>query len=115
VNGAHVTTTKTRSGTVEVVVPVSCARGGASCTVKGGLTATEKVRRGHKTKVKTIGVGTATLTIRAGASGRLSVKLNRTGHKLLVAHHRLRVKLTVTHRVKGKTKTLLTKFVTLKH
>lgn len=118
VNSAHVTTTKTSSGTVEVVVPASCASGGASCTVKGTLTATETVRtgKGHKAKKKTrtVVVGAATLTVSAGKSGDITLKLNRTGHKLLVAHHKLRVKLTVTHRVNGKTKTLLTRFITLK-
>jgi hypothetical protein len=115
VNGAHVTTSTTKSGTV-VVVPVSCASGGASCTVKAVMTATEKVRRGkhHKTKKKTIVAGTASVTIQAGKSVKVSVKLNRTARKLLKAHHKLRVKLTVTHRVNGKTKTLLTKFITLK-
>jgi hypothetical protein len=115
VNGAQVTTTTTSSGTPEVSVPVSCASGGASCTVKAVVTVTETVhRKGDKTKKKTVVLGSATITVAAGKTGRVSVKLNGTGRKLLATHHKLRVELTVTHRVNGKTKMLLTKFITLK-
>jgi hypothetical protein len=113
----HVTTTKTSSGTPEVLVPVSCASGGASCTVKAVVTATETIRTGkrHKTKrVKTIVLGTATITINAGKTGRITVKLNTHTARKLAKHHKLRVKLTVTHRVNGKTRTLLTKFITVR-
>jgi hypothetical protein len=105
VNAAHVTTTTTSSGTPEVVVPVSCPPGGPSCTVKMVLT----IQTGHKTVV----VGTETITIKAGKSGRVAVRLNSTGHKLLAKQRSLRIELTVTHMVKGKTKTLATKRLTL--
>jgi hypothetical protein len=80
------------------------------------VTVIEKVRggKGHKAKKKTVVLGSATITIAAGKSRRVVVKLNRTVRKLLASHHRLRVKLTVTHRVNGKTETLLTEFITLK-
>jgi hypothetical protein len=105
-----------------VSVPISC-KGDTSCTVSLKLTVTETLR-GHKViavsarkaKVthKTIVLGTASATIRAGSTATVKIGLNRTGRHLLAARHRLTAKLTVTQRVNGRNRTISTQKVTFK-
>ena len=105
-----------------VSVPISC-KGDTSCTVSLKLTVTETLR-GHKViavsarkaKVthKTIVLGTASATIRAGRTATVKIGLNRTGRHLLAARHRLTAKLTVTQRVNGRNRTISTQKVTFK-
>ena len=108
-------------GTI-VSVPISC-KGDTSCKVSLKLTVTETLR-GHKViavsarkaKVthKTIVLGTAAATIRAGRVATVKLGLNRTGRHLLAARHRLTAKLTVTQRVGGRNRTISTQKVTFK-
>jgi hypothetical protein len=87
-----------------VSVPITC-KGDTSCKVSLKLTVTEKFR-GHKLiavsarkgKVthKTVVLGTASATIKAGRTATVRISLNRTGRKLVAARHKLTAKLTVT-------------------
>ena len=105
-----------------VSVPIAC-KGDTSCTVSLKLTVVETLR-GHKViavsarkaKVthKTVVVGTATATIKAGGTKTVRIGLNRTGRKLLAARHKLTAKLTVTQRIAGRNRTLSTQKVTFK-
>jgi hypothetical protein len=87
-----------------VSVPISC-KGDTSCRVSLKLTVTETLR-GHKliavsarkAKVthKTVVLGTASATIKAGRTTTVRISLNRSGRRLLSARHKLTAKLTVT-------------------
>jgi hypothetical protein len=95
-------------------VRITC-KGDTSCKVSLKLTVTETFR-GHKliavsarkAKVthKTVVLGTASATIKAGRTQTVRISLNRTGRKLLAAHHKLTAKLTVAqgHRTVSKQK-----------
>ena len=48
-------------------------------------------------------LGTATVTLAAGQSEIVHVKLNAVGQRLLSSRHKLSVKLTVTQRKSGAT------------
>jgi hypothetical protein len=108
-------------GTI-VSVPISC-KGDTSCKVSLKLTVTETLK-GHKViavsarkaKVthKTLVLGTASATIRAGRTATVKIGLNRTGRHLLAARHRLTAKLTVTQRVNGRNRTISAQKVTFK-
>ena len=99
-----------------VSVPITC-KGDTSCTVSLKLTVTETFR-GHKlvavsarkAKVthKTVVLGTASATIRAGRTATVRISLNRAGRKLLAARHKVTAKLTVTQRISGHNRTLST-------
>ena len=103
-------------------VPITC-KGDTSCTVSLKLTVVETLR-GHrlvavsarkpKLTHKTVVVGTAKATIKAGHKQTVRIGLNRTGRKLLAARHRLTAKLTVTQRVGGRNRTISTQKVTFK-
>ena len=90
------------SGTT-VSVPITC-RGDTSCTVSLKLTVTETLR-GHRLIAvsarkarlthKTVVLGTASATIRAGRTATVHVGLNHTGRHLLAARHKITAKLTV--------------------
>jgi hypothetical protein len=105
-----------------VSIPITCT-GDTSCKVSLKLTVTETLR-GHKlvavsarrTKVihKTVVVGRASATIKAGRTTTVRISLNRTGRRLLAARHTLRAKLTVTQTVAGRTRTIATQKVTFK-
>jgi hypothetical protein len=105
-----------------VSVPITCT-GDTSCTVSLRLTATE-TRRGHriiavsarkaKLRHKTVVLGTATATVKAGGSQTVRISLNRTGRKLLAARHKLTAKLAVTQRISGRNRTISTQKVTFK-
>ena len=105
-----------------VSVPISCT-GATSCTVSLKLTVTETLRRhkviavsARRAKIthKTIVLGTASATIRAGRTATVKIGLNRTGRHLLAARHRLTAKLTVTQRVGGRNRTISAQKVTFK-
>lgn len=92
-----------------VAVPVSCAKGGPSCHITAKLIAV-KAPRGHKviavapgTKIThtAILVGTATTTVKAGQHKQVRVKLNGSGKRLLAKDHGLKVKMTISRKVKG--------------
>jgi hypothetical protein len=103
-------------------VRISC-KGDTSCTVSLKLTVIETFR-GHKLvavtarkaklKHKTVVVGTAKATVKAGHTKTVRIGLNRTGRKLLAARHRLTAKLTVTQRIAGRNRTISTQKVTFK-
>jgi hypothetical protein len=103
-------------------VPITC-KGDTSCTVSLKLTVVETLR-GHrliavsarKAKVthKTVVVGTAKATVKAGQKKTVRIGLNGTGRKLLKARHRFTAKLTVTQRIGGKNRTVSTQKVTFK-
>jgi hypothetical protein len=109
------------SGTT-VSIAITC-KGGSSCTVSLKLTVTERLR-GHrivavsarKAKVtrKTVGLGAAKATVKAGHKRTVRVGLNRAGRNLLAARHRLVARLTVTQRVAGKKRTISSQKVTFK-
>jgi hypothetical protein len=109
------------SGTT-VSVPITC-KGDTSCTVSLKLTVTERFR-GHKligvsarkakVRHRTVVVGTATARIKAGRTQTVRISLNRAGRKLLAARHKLGVKLTVSQRIAGRSRTLSTQKVTFK-
>jgi hypothetical protein len=87
------------------------------------LTVTETLR-GHrvlavgarKTKVthRTVVVGTARATVKAGQEQTVRIGLNRTGRNLLAARHRLATKLTVTQRIADRNLVIFTQTVTFK-
>ena len=80
-------------GTVASVL-VSC-KGvrGAVCTIILQLTATGTPKGGGKAKNRTVIVGTKSVTLAAGHSEMVGVKLNATGQLLLKSRHELSVKL----------------------
>jgi hypothetical protein len=105
-----------------VTVPVTC-KGETSCAVSLKLTVIEthkgrkliavsarKVRVTHKTVV----LGTASATIKAGRTATVRISLNGTGRTLLTARHKLTAKLTVTQRVAGRNRTVSTQKVTFR-
>ena len=105
-----------------VSVPVTC-KGDTSCTVSLRLTVTE-THRGHKliavsarkAKVthKTVVLGIATATVKAGRTATVRISLSRTGRNLVAARHKVTAKLTVTQRIAGRNRTLSTQKVTFK-
>jgi hypothetical protein len=109
------------SGTM-ASIPITC-KGVTSCTVSLELTVTETLR-GHrvlavgarKTKVthRTVVVGTARATVKAGQEQTVRIGLNRTGRNLLAARHRLATKLTVTQRIADRNLVIFTQTVTFK-
>lgn len=103
-------------------IPIAC-KGDTSCTVSLELTVTEALR-GHrvvavsarKTKVthKTVVVGTAKATVKAGHKQTVLIALDRTGRDLLAARHRLAARLTVIQRIAGKNRTVSTQTMTFR-
>ncbi len=105
-----------------VSVPIRC-KGDTSCKVSLKLTVTERFRRhrliavsARKAKVthKTVVLGTATVTVKAGRTATARFSLNRTGRKLLAARHRVTAKLKATQRISGRNRTISTQKVTFK-
>ena len=86
-----------------VSIPITCT-GTTNCKVSLKLTVIETLR-GHKlvavsarkAKVthKTVVLGTASATIKAGRTATVRVSLNRTGRNLLAKRHKVTAKLTV--------------------
>jgi hypothetical protein len=92
----------------------------AACTVAAVEKTTERIRKPsgkvvgviaahHRAVSKTVVVGTAKLTLRAGETYALTVELDRTGRKLLARFKKLPVVLTVTLLVNGKQSTVSTR------
>lgn len=89
-------------------VPVGCTGGTASqCSIAATLTvsafvqalapdATAIDKKRNKPKRRTVAVGSARATIRAGRSKTLKISLNPTGKRLLAKNHKLKVKLVIT-------------------
>jgi hypothetical protein len=103
-------------------VKITC-KGATSCKVSLKLTVTETFRghkliavsaRKQKLTHKTVVVGTASATIRAGHNSTVKIKLNGTGRKLLAARHKLTAKLTVTEKINGRNRTIATRKPTFK-
>lgn len=99
---------------------------GQSCEILATLTTLEKLRgskllavsakrRKHpKTRSKTVTVGTTTVTIPAGKTATITIKLNSIGSKLLARYHKLPVHLSAVL-VTGATKsTVIAQNLTVK-
>ena len=105
-----------------VSVAIRC-KGDTSCKVSLKLTVIETLR-GHKiiavsarkAKVthRTVVLGTASATIKAGRAQTVRVSLDRTGRKLPAARHKLTAKLTVTQRIAGRNRSVSTQKVKFK-
>ncbi len=83
----------------------------ATVTTTGFLAAPDATAAGKKPKKpssRTVVVGTARATIRAGRSKTLKISLNRTGKRLLAKHHTLKVKLVITQKGRTVRKTTIT-------
>ncbi|HEX5146079.1 MAG TPA: hypothetical protein VFV85_03580 [Conexibacter sp.] len=83
----------------KVVVKLSCPSGASSsCSGKLQMTMKEKVvvkvKGKRKTKTKTVTVGKANVSIAAGQTKSISVKLSGAAKKALKTHSRLKVSLT---------------------
>jgi Bacterial Ig-like domain (group 3)/FG-GAP-like repeat len=108
------------SGVVRIIL--GCASGSGGCHITGSLTVTEivqgkrvlavsaRARRRHRTVL----VGTTVLTVKAGKTATITIKLNPTGRELLARFKTLRVKLTISLTVNGKRSTVAITSVTVK-
>jgi len=67
-----------------------------------------------KTRRLTVVVGAATVSLAAGGTSTVQVKLNATGRRLLRARHTLPVRLTATQRTASGPRILLTQRLTFK-
>jgi hypothetical protein len=101
---------------------VTCT-GNADCTVSLRLTATETLRgrrvvavgaRKAKLTHRTVVLGTAKVTIKAGHKQTVRIGLLRVGRKLLAARRRLAARLRITQLVAGKNRAVSTQTVTFK-
>lgn len=118
-SGGHPPVTPSSTG---VGVTLGCAgAAGTTCSGQVSVTIKERVRGGKilavkaaKTKTKTVKVGTAKYTIKAGHLKVIKVKLNRTGRKLLKRFHKLKVKVTVAVTTANGLKQAASKKVTIK-
>ena len=110
------------SGTT-AAVPVSCTgTTGATCNLHLAITVTETLKghrligvtaRATRRKVrKVVTVGSANVTLTAGQTETVRISLNGTGRHLLAGHRTLKVKLVVSQRVAGGTKTVSTQTLT---
>ena len=66
----------------------------------------------HKTKRKTVVLGTATVTLVAGQSKNIKITLNRAGKRLLSAHHMLKVTMKITNRTAAGSKLVTSRTIT---
>jgi hypothetical protein len=102
--------TDTVSGTT-AYVKLSCGgNAGATCVLQLTLTANETV--GHK--VRSVVVGTETITVQAGKKAAIKVPLNSTGKRLLKQKRKLSVKLDVVEKAGGRSTTVITKTLTFR-
>jgi hypothetical protein len=102
--------TDTVSGTT-ANVKLSCGgETGSTCVLQVTLTANETVGR----KVRSVVVGTATITVQAGKKATIKVSLNSTGKRLLKQKRKLSVKLDVVEKAGGRSKTVTTKTLTFR-
>jgi hypothetical protein len=100
-----------KRGATSVTVPFTCSpQASGSCKVTLQLTATQTA---HHTQ-KTVKVGSATASLAAGKTRKLTVSLNATGKQMLRNRHSMQVTLTVRGTIIGElTATLETVKVTL--
>jgi large repetitive protein len=96
-----------------VNIPLSCAAGGASCTVTTKITVVETLHKHGKVVHRTVVIGSETTTIAAGASHSVHVTLSRAGRKLLAKNKSLKTTVRVTSTSAGSTKTIAAKKLTL--
>jgi len=68
--------------------------GAATCAGKVKLTAKIKVRKGHKTKTKTVVIGSASISIAPGGRVTVKIRLNRAALRVLAGKHRLKARIT---------------------
>jgi hypothetical protein len=108
-------------------VPVSCAGpAGTTCVMTVTLSVTEtlqgnkvlsvssaKSKKPKKTK-KLVIVGSASVTLAAGQSKTIQVKLNAAGQRLVKSRHKLSVKLTVDQSKSGRAVVISSQTVTFK-
>jgi sugar lactone lactonase YvrE len=91
--GASIGRAKVKGSTATVPVKSS---GTKSCTLKLTVSLSEKVRHGHRTTHKTVILGSAKITIAAGKSKTVRIRLNQAGRRLLTQERRLKAKLALT-------------------
>jgi PKD domain len=76
----------------------SCPAAGGLCVIKieAEVETAHLASAGHGSKNRRFKIGAATITLAAGASAKLTFKLNAAGKKLLRTHSHIKVKLRVT-------------------
>jgi Bacterial Ig-like domain (group 3) len=104
----------TKPGAQAVTVPLRCAAGGASCTVTVRLTTVRTVHRHGKIVRRTVVLGSKRVTVAAGKSKRVKVKLTKAGRTLLTTDKKLATKVSVTSTTSAGTKHTAVKRLTLK-
>jgi hypothetical protein len=103
----------------------SVARGGASvtftlrsaqsCTGKlTGQTVNKYAVATAKTKRRAVSLGSARFSLTAGKAKKVVLKLSKASRKLLTAHHRLKVQITLTMTGATTRRTVLRRTLTLK-
>jgi hypothetical protein len=104
----------------EVAFTIAChGAAGTSCTIRATLTTLERLAHGHVTALaaarhgKRVSVGAATATIPAGATRKVTVKLNVRGRKLLRRFGKLPVHLLAKLLGTGPPATLVAKNLTV--
>jgi hypothetical protein len=104
----------------EVTFTVAChGAAGTSCTIRATLTTLERLAHGHVTALaavrhdKRISVGAATVTIPAGATRKVTVKLNVRGRRLLRRFGKLPAHLLARLLGTGPPATLVARNVTI--
>jgi len=85
-----------------LTLAVTCAAGGPACSEKLSLTASGPLHATAK-KLRKVKLGSARLTVAAGHSAKVKVKLTRTALALLKKAHGHRLKATVTISAGGRT------------
>jgi hypothetical protein len=85
-----------KSGRFALRTNVACAGAGAACRVKVNITTTVAGKRAAKPKRRTVRLGGASFSVKAGQSTRVRAKLTRTGLRLLRQRRTLKVKVRIT-------------------
>jgi hypothetical protein len=68
----------------------------------------------RKSKRRTVALGSVHLSLKAGKTKRVTLKLSKASHTLLAAHHQLKVQITVTLRGPSTRRTVIHRTLTLK-
>jgi hypothetical protein len=78
------TATGAKAGGAVVTVTLSCPAGGGACSGSLKLVFQQKTKNGKgKTKVKSVKLGSGSFNVGSGKAGKIKVKLNSKGQKLL--------------------------------